>query len=156
MRKLLVYWIQITDHGRCDDPRDHIWHTLDRYHYLDIGAGSDKTGIKKIFLMTNEMHSCKLDVLLVLHMKWSCYDSFFANYFCIDIFLQHTFLLLYYFHCLFWLVGCGPSKAPWGDIFWLLFVPIGSIPSNERIVFQLKHHPWPWGNITSYLSFQHL
>ena len=113
MRKLLVYWIQITDHGRCDDPRDHIWHTLDRYHYLDIGAGSDKTGIKKIFLMTNEMHSCKLDVLLVLHMKWSCYDSFFANYFCIDIFLQHTFLLLYYFHCLFWLVGCGRgTRAP--------------------------------------------
>lgn len=46
MRKVLVYWIQITDHGRCDEPRDHIWHTLDRYHSLDRGPGSDKNGIK--------------------------------------------------------------------------------------------------------------
>ena len=77
MRKVLVYWIQITDHGRCDDPRDHIWHTLDRYHYLEIGPGSGQNGIKKIFLTTNEMYSSKL----VLLMKWSYYDIFFAKLF---------------------------------------------------------------------------
>ena len=37
MRKVLVYWIQITDHGRCDEPRDHIWHTLDAIPFaLDL------------------------------------------------------------------------------------------------------------------------
>ena len=46
MRKVLEsIGKKITDRGRCDDPRDHIWHTLDIYHYLDIGPGSDENGI---------------------------------------------------------------------------------------------------------------
>ena len=102
MRKLLVYWIQITDHGRCDDPRDHIWHTLDRYHYLEIGPGSDQNGIKKIFLTTNEMYSSKLGVLLVLRMKWSYYDIFFAKLFVCCHFSTTDFSPSVLFpHCLF-------------------------------------------------------
>ena len=81
MGKVLVYWIQITDHGRCDDPRDHIWHTLDRYHYLDIGPRLDTNGIKKMLIISrnNKMYYCKFDVLLLLLMKLSCYEIFFVK-----------------------------------------------------------------------------
>ena len=91
MGKVLVYWIQITDHGRCDEPRDHIWHTLDIYHYLDIGPGSDENGI-------NAMLNNNPNVLLQVGLLRGVPNGFGPV-------LQHNFLLLYYFHCIFCLAG---------------------------------------------------
>ena len=36
VKKLSVYWIQITDHGGSDDPHDRIWHKHRNDYLLDI------------------------------------------------------------------------------------------------------------------------
>ena len=44
---LSVYWIQITDHGRSDDPHDRIWHKHGNDYLLDIWQRSDEDEIRK-------------------------------------------------------------------------------------------------------------
>ena len=80
MGKVLVYWIEITDHGRCDDPRDHIWHALHRYHSLDLSLIKIKSRKYSIILSTSKcilasQACCHFYDMLVLLLAILCAKS---------------------------------------------------------------------------------
>ena len=151
MRKVLVYWIQITDHGRCDEPRDHIWHTLDRYHSLDRGPGSDENGIKTLLSNLGDISNVFLQVVVTIVnalQKISALSSFT----CSTTHFPPSTLFSIAAFLAGWLwpsdlrLSSDVSKGPQGGIFWLLFAPIGS-PSNERMhvkIFHLETNPPPF------------
>ena len=107
MGKVLVYWIEITDHGRCDDPRDHIWHALHRYHSLDLSLIKIKSRKCSIILSTSKcilasQACCHFYDMLVLLLAILCAKSLHCH-----LHLYCNTLFSFYIIFTFSLVGYG-------------------------------------------------